>query len=31
MPSDFNENVIEEFRANDGKVGGWFENANPVA
>jgi len=28
MPSDFNENVIQEFRANDGKVGGWFENAN---
>lgn len=28
MPSDFNEGVIEEFRANGGKVGGWFENAN---
>jgi deazaflavin-dependent oxidoreductase (nitroreductase family) len=28
MPSDFNEKVIEEFRANGGKVGGWFENAN---
>jgi deazaflavin-dependent oxidoreductase (nitroreductase family) len=27
MPSDFNENVIEEFRANGGKVGGWFEHA----
>jgi deazaflavin-dependent oxidoreductase (nitroreductase family) len=27
MPSDFNEKVIEEFRANGGKVGGWFENA----
>jgi deazaflavin-dependent oxidoreductase (nitroreductase family) len=22
--SDWNANVIEEFRANDGKVGGWF-------
>jgi len=22
---DFNGKVIEEFRANDGKVGGWFE------
>jgi deazaflavin-dependent oxidoreductase (nitroreductase family) len=28
MPSDFNEKVIEEFRANGGKVGGWFENAS---
>ncbi len=28
MPSDFNEKVIEEFRENGGKVGGWFENAN---
>ena len=25
--SDFNENVIKEFRANDGKVGGQFEGA----
>jgi deazaflavin-dependent oxidoreductase (nitroreductase family) len=24
---DFNGNVIEEFRAHDGKVGGWFEGA----
>ena len=31
--SDFNEmnkKVIEEFRANDGKVGGWFENSTLV-
>ena len=26
--SDFNENVINEFRANDGKVGGPFEGAS---
>jgi len=25
--SDFNQKIIEEFRANDGKVGGYFENA----
>lgn len=25
-PSDFNKAVIEEFRANEGKVGGYFEN-----
>ena len=24
--SDWNKQVIEEFRANDGKVGGYFEN-----
>jgi len=24
--SDWNANVIDEFRANDGKVGGWFED-----
>jgi hypothetical protein len=24
---DFNGKVIEEFRANGGKVGGWFEGA----
>jgi len=28
MMSDFNQNVIEEFRANDGKVGGYFAGAN---
>ncbi len=26
--SDFNKKVIEEFRANEGKVGGHFEGAN---
>lgn len=26
--SDFNKKVIEEFRANEGKVGGYFEGAN---
>lgn len=25
--SDFNQQIIEEFRENDGKVGGYFENA----
>lgn len=25
--SDWNQQIIEEFRANDGKVGGFFENA----
>jgi deazaflavin-dependent oxidoreductase (nitroreductase family) len=24
--SDWNANIIEEFRANDGKVGGWFDD-----
>jgi deazaflavin-dependent oxidoreductase (nitroreductase family) len=28
--ADFNRKVIEEFRANDGKVGGMFEGANVV-
>lgn len=27
MPTDFNQQVIEEFRANDGRVGGYFEGA----
>lgn len=27
MPIDFNRQVIEEFRANGGRVGGWFEGA----
>jgi deazaflavin-dependent oxidoreductase (nitroreductase family) len=26
--SDFNQQIIEEFRANGGKVGGYFEGAN---
>ncbi|MFD2348898.1 nitroreductase/quinone reductase family protein [Nonomuraea ferruginea] len=26
--SDFNQQVIEEFRANGGKVGGYFEGAD---
>ncbi len=26
-PNDFNKNVIKEFRANGGKVGGFFENS----
>ena len=26
MMSDFNAQVVEEFRANGGKVGGWFED-----
>jgi deazaflavin-dependent oxidoreductase (nitroreductase family) len=26
-PTDFNQQIIEEFRANDGKVGGYFEGA----
>ena len=29
-PKDWNKAVIEEFRANKGKVGGHFENANLV-
>ena len=28
--SDFNERIIEEFRANGGKVGGPFEGANMI-
>jgi deazaflavin-dependent oxidoreductase (nitroreductase family) len=27
MPNEFNASVIEEFRANNGRVGGWFEGA----
>lgn len=27
-PNDWNQKIIEEFRANDGKVGGYFENMN---
>ncbi len=27
-PNDWNQQVIEEFRAKDGKVGGYFENMN---
>ncbi|MGK5440628.1 nitroreductase/quinone reductase family protein [Micromonospora sp. URMC 105] len=27
MPNDFNTPIIEEFRANAGRVGGWFEGA----
>ncbi|RKR93171.1 deazaflavin-dependent oxidoreductase (nitroreductase family) [Micromonospora pisi] len=27
MPNDFNQQVIEEFRANGGRVGGYFEGA----
>ncbi|WP_128379878.1 nitroreductase/quinone reductase family protein [Streptomyces cavernae] len=27
MPHDFNQHVIEEFRANNGRVGGYFEGA----
>ncbi|MGA5419230.1 nitroreductase/quinone reductase family protein [Streptomyces lavendulocolor] len=30
MPNDFNQQVIEEFRANHGRVGGWFEGARLV-
>ncbi|MDA0637058.1 nitroreductase family deazaflavin-dependent oxidoreductase [Nonomuraea sp. MCN248] len=26
--SDFNQQIIEEFRANDGKVGGYFEGSD---
>ena len=29
-PNDMNKQVIEEFRANDGKVGGFFANAELV-
>jgi hypothetical protein len=28
--SDYNTSIIEEFRANDGKVGGPFEGASVV-
>ena len=28
MANDFNTSVIEEFRANHGRVGGWFEGAH---
>jgi deazaflavin-dependent oxidoreductase (nitroreductase family) len=28
--NDMNKKVIEEFRANGGKVGGWFENSTLV-
>jgi deazaflavin-dependent oxidoreductase (nitroreductase family) len=28
--SDFNQQVIDEFRANDGKVGGMFDGANMI-
>jgi deazaflavin-dependent oxidoreductase (nitroreductase family) len=28
LMSDFNQAVIDEFRANEGKVGGYFEGAN---
>ncbi|WP_320068726.1 nitroreductase/quinone reductase family protein [Micromonospora sp. RTGN7] len=27
MPDDFNQQVIKEFRAHGGRVGGWFEGA----
>ncbi|MEU6718497.1 nitroreductase family deazaflavin-dependent oxidoreductase [Nonomuraea sp. NPDC046802] len=27
MPNDFNQQVIDEFRANEGRVGGMFEGA----
>ncbi len=27
MPNDFNTPVIDEFRANNGRVGGWFEGS----
>jgi deazaflavin-dependent oxidoreductase (nitroreductase family) len=30
MPNDFNQQIIDEFRANDGKVGGPFEGAPMV-
>jgi len=30
MPEDFNKQVIDEFRANEGKVGGFFKNADLV-
>ncbi|MDN3295653.1 nitroreductase/quinone reductase family protein [Streptomyces ficellus] len=30
MPNDVNQPIIEEFRANHGRVGGWFEGARLV-
>ncbi|WP_336208041.1 nitroreductase family deazaflavin-dependent oxidoreductase [Nonomuraea sp. LPB2021202275-12-8] len=30
MPNDFNQQIIEEFRANKGVVGGYFEGATLV-
>ncbi|MFJ5264202.1 nitroreductase/quinone reductase family protein [Streptomyces sp. NPDC088387] len=30
MPNDFNQQVIEEFRANHGRVGGYFEGARLI-
>ena len=29
-PNDWNQKIIEEFRANEGKVGGYFEGAHMV-
>ena len=29
-PNDWNKQIIEEFRANGGKVGGYFENATLI-
>ena len=26
--TDFNSNMIDEFRANEGKIGGFFEGSN---
>lgn len=30
MPNDFNQNIIDEFRAHHGRVGGWFERARLI-
>ncbi|WP_329110534.1 nitroreductase family deazaflavin-dependent oxidoreductase [Micromonospora sp. NBC_01699] len=30
MGNDFNQQVIDEFRANSGRVGGWFEGARLI-
>ena len=30
MANDFNQQVIEEFRANNGRVGGWFEGSRLI-
>lgn len=30
MPDDFNTPIIEEFRANNGRVGGWFEGTRLI-
>jgi deazaflavin-dependent oxidoreductase (nitroreductase family) len=30
MPNDFNQQVIDEFRANEGRVGGYFKDATLV-